>query len=129
MVQLTLFLFGASEKGELRSPQLFSSLEELLDSLGNPPEYSEGIPCAIQTLLFQHRLIYFRVSEEGFSRDDYMHGLKILRKKQIKIPLHAICMPGVGDAEIIQAATPICHIYQSLLLISERDLYDYLTVK
>lgn len=129
MIESTLFLFGASEKGALCKPHHFSSLEELLDVLGHPPEHSEGIPYAIQTLLFQHNLIYFRVSEEGFSRDDYIQGLKLLRKKEIKKPPHAICMPGVGDEELIQATTPVCHIYQSVLIVSQKDLYDYLTVK
>jgi hypothetical protein len=129
MVRSTLFLFGASEKGELCRPHHFTSLQELLDVLGHPPEHSEGIPCAIQALLFQHTLIFFKVSEEGFSRDDYIHGLKLLRKKEIKRPVDAICMPGVGDEEIIQATTPICYMYQSVLIVSQKDLYDYLTVK
>jgi hypothetical protein len=36
-------------------------------------------------------------------------------------------MPGVGDAEIIDATNPICSLYHSLLITTEKDLYDYLT--
>ena len=125
----TIFLFGAAEKGERCTPLHLVSLEHLLDILGHPPENSEGISYAVQALLFQHGLIYFRVAEEGFSTDDYIQGLKLLRQKPLEKTLHAICMPGVGDQEIIQAATPICHMYQSILIISEKDLYDFLTAK
>ena len=34
---------------------------------------------------------------------------------------------GVGDAELIQAATPVCTLHKSFLIIDESDLYDYLT--
>ncbi len=129
MTRHTLFLFGAAEKGEKCKPIHCSSIEQLLEFLGNPPESSEGISYAIQALLFQHGLIYFRVSEEGFSSDDYIVGLKLLRKKEIGMPLHAICMPGVGDQELIQAATPICLLYKSILIITAKDLYDYLTTQ
>lgn len=128
MKQSTIFLFGAAEKGELCAPLHLLSLEQLLDLLGSPPENSEGIRYAVQALLFQHTLIYFRVSEEGFSTEDYLKGLKQLKQKPLK-SLTAIGMPGVGDQELIQAAIPLCHLYQSVLLLSERDLYDYLTAK
>lgn len=129
MGQTTLFLFGASEKGEMGKPLSLASLDQLLEVLGHPPENSEGIHYAIQALLYEHGLIYFRVAEEGFGTDDYIAGLKLLRKKPLKTRLNAICMPGVGDQAIIQAAIPICQMYQSVLILSEKDLYDYLTAK
>ena len=123
----TIFLFGAAERGELCTPLHLSSLEQVLDLLGNPPENTEGIRYAVQALLYQQNLIYFRVAEEGFSTEDYIQGLRILKQKNLQTSVTAIGMPGVGDEEIIQAAIPICHLYQSLLLVSEKDLYDYLT--
>lgn len=123
----TVFLFGAAEKGEVCAPLYLDSMQQLFDCLGNPPENTEGVRCAIQTVLFEHHLIFYRVTEEGFSLDEYIRGLRWLRQKPLKSSLQAICMPGVGDPEIIQAALPICHIYHSILLFSEKDSYDYLT--
>jgi hypothetical protein len=125
----TIFLFGAAERGELCLPLYLTSAEQLLNFLGNPPENSEGIGYAMQALLYKHALIYFRVGEEGFSTEDYISGLKFLKQRSLQMPLSAIGMPGVGDRELIQAAIPICHLYQSVLLVSEKDLYDYLTAK
>jgi hypothetical protein len=125
----TVFLFGAAEKGEKCKPLHLASLEQALEVLGHPPDNSEGIRYAVQALMFKHGLIFFRVEEEGFSSEDYIRGLKLLRQKPLKTKLHAICMPGVGDQEIIKAAIPICHMYQSVLIVSEKDLYDYLTAK
>lgn len=127
MPRETLFLFGAAEKGSFCQPILLSSLEQLLEQLGHPPETSEGIYYAIQTLLFERGLIYFRVSEEGYSLNDYVAGLKWLQKAPLHSRLSAICIPGVGDNEIIRLATMICHLHQCLLIISSKDLYDYLT--
>jgi hypothetical protein len=125
----TIFLFGAAERGELCTPLYLTSLEQVLDFLGNPPENSDGIRYAVQALLYQQNLIYFRVAEEGFSTEDYIQGLRFLKQKNLHTSLTAIGMPGVGDQEIIQAAIPICHLHQSILLVSEKDLYDYLTAK
>lgn len=125
----TIFLFGAAEKGASCSPICLNSMEELLHQLGHPPHESEGIHYAIQALLFQRGLIYFRVAEEGFGLGDYMLGLKWLKTNSLQPRLSAICLPGVGDEEIIQGATSICLQHRCLLIISAKDLYDYLTVK
>ncbi len=61
------------------------------------------------------------MEEEGFSREDYLVGLEYLR--EAKPHLTALCLPGVGDAQIIEASAPVC----ALLLLTEADLYDYLT--
>ncbi len=125
----TLFLFGEAEKGDLCTPLLFRSLPELADRLGNPPEESEGILYAVQALLYERELIFFRIREEGFSHTDYMRGLHYLESKEAFPALSGICMPGVGSRELIEAAKPLCDLHQSCLIISEKDLYDYLTVK
>lgn len=120
-------LFGEAEKGEFRFPYIFDSVPQLLENLGHPPSDSRGIFYAIQALLFNRELVFFRVREEGFSYQDYISGIHLLMKKELSSHLTAICMPGVGDAEIIEAVSPICASYRSLLITTEEDLYDYLT--
>lgn len=122
-----IFLFGEAEKGEFCTPLYFKSLSLLSEKLGHPPKDSLGLFYAVQTLLFQRDLVYFRVREEGFSIDDYMIGIKLLKNQEFKHRLDAIVMPGVGDEEIIEAAVPLCDLYKSLLVITEKDLYDFLT--
>jgi hypothetical protein len=123
----TIFLFGEAEKGDFCTPLLCKSLPQLAETFGNPPEESLGIPYAVQALMFDRELIFFRVKEEGFSISDYMRGIRLLKNKDTFHSLAAICMPGVGDTEIIDATSPICSIYHSLLITTERDLYDFLT--
>jgi hypothetical protein len=125
----TIFLFGEAEKGAYCTPILCPSLPVLAETLGNPPEESLGIQYAVQTLLFERQLIYFRVKEEGFSFQDYMKGLRCLQERSHLPKLTAICMPGVGDSEIIETTSEICHLHKSLLILTEKDLFDYLTAK
>ncbi|MNC96907.1 hypothetical protein D3C83_144030 [compost metagenome] len=56
-----------------------------------------------------------------------MRGLKLLEDRNAFNELAAICMPGVGDPEIIDATSSLCIIHKTLLITSEKDLYDYLT--
>lgn len=123
----TIFLFGEAEKGDFCSPMLCHSLEQLVDTFGHPPGESKGILYAVQALLYERELIFFRVKEEGFNPHDYMRGLRILSNHEMGTPLSAICMPGVGDANIIDASQVICQVHKSFLIIDEHDLYDYLT--
>lgn len=125
----TVFLFGEAERGEFCIPLSCHSLAYLSDHLGNPPGESKGISYAIQSLMYDRDLIFFRVKEEGFSVPDYMKGLDLLQKKDLGFSLSAICMPGVGDTTIIEATESICHLHKSLLIIDEKDLYDYLTAQ
>lgn len=129
MTRPTMILFGAAEKGPLCAPMPITSLENLLDCLGHPPKHSEGLFFAIQSLLHQIDLIFFRVEEEGFSTEDYVRGLRVLKQKPLQVPVVAISMPGVGQKDLLHLATPICHFYRTVLLITEKDLYDYLTEK
>ncbi len=122
-----IFLFGEAEKGDFCTPFFCKSLPQLAETFGNPPEESLGLIYAVQTLLFNRELIYFRVKEEGFSVADYMRGIRLLENKESFQNLTAICMPNVGDAEIIDATSPLCSLHRSLLITTERDLYDYLT--
>lgn len=122
-----VFLFGESEKGELCTPITLNSVQGVLQLLGNPPGESMGIDYAIQTVMSKKELIFFRVREEGFSVKDYFEGVKLLYTSGDKMGLSAICLPGVGDHLILNALTPICHRIKSILVLSEKDLYDYLT--
>ncbi len=122
-----VFLFGEAEKGELCTPLRVRSLVELAEQLGNPPDESIGIDYAVQTLLYKRELVFYRVREEGFSKEDYLRGVKLLYNYGNKTRLSAICLPGVGDREVIEAIAPICKKMKTLLVLSEKDLYDYLT--
>lgn len=129
MQNYTVALFGEAEKGEYRKPCLCHTAGQLLELFGNPPLHSRGIYYAIQALLYERSLLFFRVKEEGFSCDDYLQGLLMLRKQTFVAGIDAVCLPGVGDNGIIGAMTPICELYHSLLITNESDFYDYLTVK
>ncbi len=120
-------LFGEAEKGNYKIPHLVQELPQLIDKLGNPPAMSEGLFFAVQALLYERELIFFRVAEEGYSKLDYFQGLKHLETRDK--PIHALCLPGVGDAEILDASQIICQKHKSFLITTQRDLYDYLTSK
>ena len=124
-----IFLFGEAEKGRLCTPLPINHLGQLLEAFGHPPNDSQGIPYAIQVLLFQYQLIFFRVEQEGFSRESYSRGIQFLEREGKAMQLAAVCLPGVGDREIIAAITPFCLKSKSLLIVSEKDLFDYLTSK
>lgn len=123
----TVFLFGEAEKGDYCTPHLCKSLPQLADTFGNPPEESLGLFYAIQTLLLDRDIVFFRVKEEGFSIQDYRKGLRLLQIKEAIPLLSAIYIPGIGDSELIQEVSDVCHIHKSLLVITQKDLYDYLT--
>lgn len=127
MEAYTIALFGEAEKGEYHTAYFCRSLSQLVDYLGNPPPDTRGLFYAVQALLFQRNLIFFRVKEEGYSQQDYMVGLNVLEKENLIRNVSAICIPGVGSAEIIHAITPVCLSYHSILITTEPDLYDYLT--
>ena len=117
-------LFGESEKGSFKTPHRLNHLPQLIDLLGNPPENSEGLFFAIQSILYEREVIFFRVAEEGFSTLDYMNGLKYLREEK---KVHALGLPGVGDPEIFSEFEKLHQIHKSLLITSQKDLYDFLT--
>jgi len=121
-----LALFGEAEKGQFRKAYVLNELQQLADALGHPPKESQGIHFAVQALLYRRKLIYFRVEEEGFSVGDYLFGFKHLESVK---KLHALCMPGVGSLEILGASQNLCEKHKSILLTSQKDLYDYLTAR
>lgn len=120
-------LFGEAEKGTYTTPHLVQRLPQLVDSLGNPPGDSEGLFFAVQAILYNREILFFRVAEEGFSRIEYMNGFKYLADREKVKQLHAICLPGVGDPEILAASETICHLHKGLLITNQKDFYDFLT--
>lgn len=123
----TIALFGEAEKGDFGTGYLCNTLSKLVDCCGNPPEESRGLDLAIQALLYQRHILFFRVQEEGYSEKDYLIGLDLLAKQKAVPHIEAIGMPGVGSSSIIDVAVPLCHLYHSILLTTEADLFDYLT--
>lgn len=123
----TVVLFGEAEKGAYKVPHLLRQLPQLVDLLGNPPAESQGLFFAVQAILYNRELLFFRVAEEGFSHHDYHFGFKYLEDRQKVKKIHALCLPGVGDPQILSASENICQMHKSLLITSQKDLYDFLT--
>lgn len=124
----TVALFGEAGRGEFRTAYYCKTLIQLCEFLGEPPSKDcKGLDFAVQALLFRRGVVYFRVHEEGFSTQDYLTGFNFLENKNLFPNITAICLPGVGNTEIIQATSPICSIYRSFLILNQSDLYDYLT--
>ena len=124
---LAIALFGEAERGEFTKGYKIKSLTELQDLLGNPPPESRGLFYAIQALHYSHSLIFFRVQEEGFSLPDYLQGLTLLEKSPLIHDITAICTPGVGSSEIMDAIIPICNMHRHIFITNESDFYDYLS--
>lgn len=123
----TIALFGEAEKGKYQTAYFCQNLAQLAEYFGNPPPGSLGIYYAVQALLFKRNLIFFRVVEEGYSKQDYFSGLNFLEKQKVISKVDAICTPGVGDKQIIDAIVPVCTLHHSIFITNESDFYDYLT--
>jgi len=120
-------VFGQASRGAFHQPICPRSLNELNALLGPPPEGSLGLNLAVQTLLFNNELVFFRVEEEGFSRADYWKGSRILLDwAHTNRKIAALGLPGCGDKEIIAAVHPILSLQRAVLILGEKDLYDYL---
>lgn len=120
-------LFGEAERGMIARGELCLSLDQLKHTFGEPPPESKGLHFGVQALLYGYRVIFFRVSEEGYSLPDYFQGLHLLGEQTSSRPITALCVPGVGDEEILRESTEICKMNKSVLITTEADLYDYLT--
>lgn len=123
----TVALFGEAQRGAFQTAYFCHTLPQLLDTFGEPPEGSQGLTCAVQFIMNQYRVIYFRVKEEGFSYQEYYDGLNFLHQYTGIQDLTALCLPGVGSQEVLEACLPISYRYQSPIVINEADLYDLMT--
>jgi hypothetical protein len=122
-----IFIFGQAEKGVFCRPTYLKNALDLLNHFGHPPELSSGIFFAVQTLLLKKPCIFYRVEEEGYSYNDYLRGLDILKSDWQDIKLEAIGLPGVGDPLLIEKTERFCMKKRSLILVTETDLFDFLT--
>ena len=127
MENQTIVLFGESQKGEFETAYYCETLPELEEFLGNPPPATMGLHLAVQALLYHFNLIFFKVREEGYSYQDYFLGLRLLQSQRSFSHLAALGIPGVGNHEIIQVFTPFCSMHHTVLIMSESDLFDYLS--
>lgn len=127
-IQPRIILFGEAEKGDFYQGHLCRSLDQLLETYGNPPPLSRGLFYGIQALMYKCELLFFRVKEEGYSYQDYFRGLKLIDRSEITGSSSALCIPGVGDSTILNAIRPICLKHHSVLIYNEADLYDFLTL-
>lgn len=66
-MQQIVALFGEAEKGAFKKPHILNKLPQLYDLLGNPPQESEGLFFAVQALLYNREIIFFRVADEGLA--------------------------------------------------------------
>lgn len=121
-----IVLFGEAEKGEFGKGYCCFKLEELADIFGNPPDESLGLFYATQSLLYHHPLVYFRVPEEGFSKDHYVDGIQILGGSPWLEWIKAVCTPGLGDRATINSFLTFCTAHHQFLITNERDFFDYL---
>lgn len=122
-----VFVFGESEKGPFCQPIALANLNAAQGQIGQPPAGTLGVECAVQSLLYGREVLFYRVREEGYARGDYTQGLQYLRSKAKHLKLVGISLPGVGDARIIEPLAELCQSLSAILLLSEADLYDYLT--
>ena len=123
----SIALFGEAEKGMFNKAYFLKNLPELFDTLGQAPIESRGIELAVQALLIGKPILYYRVKEEGYSKNDYMQGLKELARKEKVGQIDAIFLPGVGDKEITDQTVPLCYLHKSVVITTEKDCYDYFT--
>ena len=126
-MKMVVAAFGETEIGTYHAAYFCNTVSQLSDVLGNPPENSMGLFCAIQALMHNNSVIFFRVKEEGFSIEDYIKGFRLLEDKRFFNKLDAICLPGVGSPEILEKTTFLCSIHKTIIISTESDLYDYLT--
>ncbi len=127
MFERSVAVFGESERGDYCRPYSCHTMNQLYETFGQPVPETVGIHFAVQVLMHDFSLIFYRVREEGYSLQDYFEGLWQVENHPVESELSAIGLPGVGNGEVIESVASICAIHHSILIMSESDLYDYLT--
>lgn len=128
MADSVIALFGAAEKGELKTAYYCKDVLQLFEHFGEPPEETSGLYFAIQALLYGKPLVYFRVQVEGVSTEDYLYGLDFLYDLHHPlIALQALFLPGVASKKLLDVGVRLCKSHRSLLIMNENDFYDFLT--
>ncbi|MEM8629208.1 MAG: hypothetical protein AAGF04_03975 [Chlamydiota bacterium] len=128
MEALYIVIIGEADKGRFVYPYELQDLEGLFLILGPPPEGSGGIDFASRTLLRGGKVCYLRVKKEGFSTNHYQSAFRYLRKQESPQKGDALFLPGVFDPCILEQAQVVAKEQGMLLLLQEKDLFDYLTM-
>lgn len=81
---------------------------------------------AIQAMLYKREVLFIKVEEEGFALPHYEAGLTLLKKEPAALDLAAIAIPGVGDPSLLRALHEVCQLHSSLLIFTEKDLFDFI---
>lgn len=118
-------IFGEAQVGPYMRFSSCKDLAELMECFGEPPDNTMGLHYAVKALLSEKPCIFFRVTEEGYSVEEYYCGLQNLDK----IPDHtfsAIFIPGMSNQEFVNAALRYCHLHQHLLFMNPADFYDWM---
>lgn len=117
-------VFGQAETGPFERMTLVRSSEELFDSFGLPPQDSEGINLALQSLFYFRECFYFRVSTEGENLREYYQGIQRLAKWDCPEFFCSLFLPGVSDQAFIDHVSSLFGRH-CLLCIDPRDYYDW----
>lgn len=112
-------LFGQSQRGPRNALIFLPSLSEVYDSLGHG---EEAIQWAIALALLGRKLLFFRVTEEGLNKEEYLAGLNLLSVYGRN--LGALVLPGLSDLDIIGSARDVCKKQGGFLITQEKDFYD-----
>lgn len=121
-------IFGEAEIGSFKSLITLNSIPELTDKLGRPTKKGIGIHMAIQAILYDREILYYRIpNEEEPSCKEYLHGLNLLGRSTFINPLVAIALPAVNHRDILYRAKHLCHHCKILFLPNERDLYNFIS--
>ena len=127
MTKRTILIFGESKEGEFHKFLFLKTLPDLAEALGEPTETGLGVHIAIQSILSNRDVLFYKVKEEGFHADHYLLGFKQLENEFHSTPLAAIALPGVSSANILELASSLCNQHRSIILFNEKDLYDLMT--
>jgi len=121
-------LVGEAEHGELCKGILCSSVWQLWNTFGEPPTETQGLAFAVQSLLLGNKVLFYRIEEEGLSTNEYELCLRSLDSAvPLNVPLGALFLPGVGTNGIIEESLHICKRHSGVLIMTQKDFYDYLT--
>ena len=127
MAKRTILIFGESKEGQFQKLLFINSLPKLATILGEPTETGIGVHIAIQAMLYNLEVLFYKVKEEGSDEDAYLQGFRLIEKEAPSLILGAIALPGASTPKILEIANSLCDLHNSLILSNERDLYDYIT--
>ncbi|NGX30910.1 MAG: hypothetical protein K940chlam8_00264 [Chlamydiae bacterium] len=120
--------FGEAKKGKMATPYYIKNTDHLYENLGEPIKDTQGLDFAIKTLHSNQAVLFFRVEDEGLSKEHYLKGLNFLKKNTLQKRLLGIYLAGCFDPDVVHMATSVCMFHKTLLLATQKELIDYLTL-